>query len=191
MRGASGLRHQLVTGQQRDVFDYWSGLAKAKARNADTRHEGAHHASGLPTRDDIDPARIARQLPFISLFEQDRDGRFDVRLAGTGFWNFFGSEISGRRLDDLPLGEGCSYWHRVLSHVCATGQPMAGTTTPNTPQGGHLRQFWLRLPLASERGPVVLGFDQFLRAPSETGERKPSRLMRPVFGTGAPLLVGA
>jgi len=178
MRGASGLRHQLVTDQQRDVFDYWSELVSAKGR--------------LPNRGDLDPARIARQLPFISVYELGADGRFIVRLAGTGFWNFYGSEITGRTLADLPIGESRNYWNRVLNHVCNTREPMTSATSPNTPSGSHLRQFWLRMPILSDTGEVsVLGFDQFLRAPCQSGHRKPSRLMRPVFGTGAPLLIPA
>lgn len=167
MRGARALRHQLVTDQQQDIYDYWLELAG--------------QVDGLPHRRQIDPVRIRRQLPFISLYKRGTDDRFEVRLAGTGYWNVFGAEITGRSIDDLPLGEGCRYWNRVLSHVEATGLPMAGTTAPNTPIGSHLRQFWMRLPLENE---LILGFDQFLRAP----DRQPSRLMRPVFGTGTPML---
>lgn len=165
------MRHQLVTDQQQSIFDYWQDLCEQLGR--------------LPSREDIDPCRIGGHLPFVSLYERDDAQRFQVRLAGTGFWNFFGAEISGRAIDDLPLGEGCSYWTRVLSHVSETGLPMAGTTQPHTPIGAHLRQFWLRLPLADQgHGRMVLGFDQFLKAPT----REPSRLMRPVFGQGTSLL---
>ena len=174
MRVTDGLRHQLVTREQQDIFDYWASLCETLGR--------------FPTRHEIEPARIVKQLPFVSLFERCGDSRrFQVRLAGTGFWNFFGSEITGRAIDDLPLGEGCAYWNRVLSHVSETALPMAGTTQPHTPIGSHLRQFWLRLPLATEDGQdvgAVLGFDQFLKAPT----REPSRLMRPVFGHGTPLV---
>jgi hypothetical protein len=163
----------LVTDEQQAVFDYWQELCE--------------RCDGLPSREHIDPHRIKRQLPFISLYDRSADNHFHIRLAGTGFWNFYGSEISGRRIDDLPLGEGCNYWNRVLSHVSETGLPMAGSTRPHTPQGGHLCQFWLRLPLQGKTGPMVLGFDQFLRAPT----REPSRLMRPVFGEGTPLLATA
>jgi len=173
VRGSLGLRHQLVTDDQQCVFDYWQELCE---------RDGA-----LPDRDALDPGRLSRQLPFISLYERAADDRFQIRLAGTGFWNFYGREISGSRIDDLPLGEGCAYWNRVLSHVSETGLPMAGTTQPNTPIGYNLCQFWLRLPIMGPDGPMVLGFDQFLKAPT----REPTRLMRPVFGEGTSLLATA
>ena len=183
MRGASGLRHQLITDQQRDVFDYWTELSGARG-------------GALPRRSDIDPARIARQLPFISIFQRGTCGRHHIRLAGTGFWNFYHTEITGAAVDDLPIGEARSYWNRVLDHVGATLEPMASTTRPHTPSGAHLSQHWLRLPLAPQDGesePLVLGFDQFMHVPDDTKGMQPitSRLMRPVFGTGAPLLVPA
>ena len=173
MRGSASLRHQLVTREQNSLFDYWQEICDAKG--------------ALPTRSDIDPARIVAHLPFVTLCERDATAeRFNIRLAGTGFWNFYGSEITGRAIDDLPIGEGRAYWNRVLSHVSATGLPMAGTCEPNTPVGSHLRQFWLRLPIASASGKanLVLGYDQFLKSPAQ----QTSRLMRPVFGHGTPML---
>ena len=167
------MRHQLVTPQQQDIYDYWRSLCDEN-----------RHTEGLPSRYDIDPVRLHRQLPFVTLSERGADGAFYLRLAGTGFWNFFGSEITGARIDELPLGAGCAYWNRVLAHVETTGQPMAGTTRPFTPRGADLRQFWVRLPLADG---VILGFDQYLAGAT----RRPSRLMRPTFGGGIPMLSGA
>ena len=185
MKVGDGVRHQLVTCEQQDFFDYWQGLCDRLGR--------------LPSRSDIDPVRVHTHLPFVSLYSQDADGRFRVRLAGTGFWNFYGSEITGRRVDDLPLpADSCLYWHRVLRNVSSTHLPMAGTAAPGTPRGAHLRQFWLRLPLAPDAGNgvgggvcdddmLILGYDQFLEGPA----RKPSALTRSTFGSGAPLRVMA
>ena len=176
MQHTDGLRHQLVTPEQTYIYDYWRSLC-----------DGDTH----PNRQDLDPAVLRRHLPFISIYERGADNSFSVRLAGTGFWNFFGHEIQGRELNDLPLGEGVAYWNRVLSHVTATGEAMAGATRAGTPIGGDLHQLWLRLPLFGEDGGMVLGFDQFLRAPQTAATpRQTSPLMRPVFGHGAPMLAG-
>ena len=176
MQQTDGLRHQLVTPEQIYIYDYWRSLC-----------DGDTH----PNRQDLDPAMLHRHLPFISIYERGADSSFSVRLAGTGFWNFFGHEIQGRDINDLPLGEGVAYWNRVLSHVTATGEAMAGATRAGTPIGGDLHQLWLRLPLFGEDGGMVLGFDQFLRAPQTAATpRQTSPLMRPVFGHGAPMLAG-
>ena len=174
MQRKDGLRHQLVTPEQHYIYDYWRSLC-----------DGETH----PTRQDLDPAMLSRHLPFITIFEAQPDSTFKVRLAGTGFWNFYSSEIQGRQLNDLPLGEGVAYWNRVLRHVSATGEAMTGATRANTPVGGSLHQLWLRLPLFGEDGGMVLGFDQFLRAPDASKiPQQRSPLMRPVFGHGVPML---
>lgn len=177
MQYKGAVRHQLVTAEQRYVYDYWESLCDG---------------DGHPTRQDLDPMVLHRHLPFISLYERAADGRFAVRLAGTGFWQFFGTEIQGRAVADLPMGEGCAYWTRVLDGVERTGRASAGVTRPHTPRGAGLQQHWLRLPLFGEDGGMVLGFDQFLKSTQtsgvSTGVYQPSPLARPAFVQGVPML---
>lgn len=154
MLKGNALRHQMVLPEQKKVYDYW----RSKCR------EGR-----FPSRADISPNDLVPFLPMISIIEADNNlpsaSRFKVRLAGTGFWSHYGEEITGRYIDQLPIGATCDYWARVLNRVVQGRQPSAGVTRPGTPRGAHMAQFWIRLPL-SENGTdinLILGFDQFIK----------------------------
>jgi len=67
------------------------------------------------------------------------------------FWNLYDDEIQGQYVDELPLGDRCDYWDRILNQVVDKRRPFAGVTRPGTPNGSHFAQFWIRLPL-SENG---------------------------------------
>jgi len=152
MLQGNALRHQMVLLQQQDIYDYW----RSKCRNGQ-----------FPSRADISPEDIKAQLPTISLIEPcyvNNTCRYKYRLAGTGFWKFYNEEITGTYIDDLPLGDRCDYWNRILSKIMTTRRPSAGVPRPGTPNGAHLAQFWPRLPL-SENGKdinLILGFDKFV-----------------------------
>jgi len=112
----NALRHQMVLLQQQAIYDYW----RSKCRNG-----------RFPTRGDIKPEDIKDQLPTISLIEpcyQSENCRYKYRLAGTGFWKFYENEITGSYIDDLPIGDRCEYWDRILSKVMSSRRPAAGVT---------------------------------------------------------------
>ena len=90
----------MILPQQQYLFDYW----RSKYQNG-----------RLPSRYDIDPAEIREQLPMISLVDicnQSDQPRYRYRLAGTGFWELFEAEITGKYIDELPIGEKAQYWDR-------------------------------------------------------------------------------
>ncbi len=152
MLAGRALRHQMILPEQQSLYDYWRSKCK----------DGK-----LPSRHDIDPSEIHTQLPMISLVEtcmaHDRR-RFKYRLAGTGFWELFESEITGKYIDELPIGCRADYWDRVLSRIVDQGRPSAGVTRPGTPMRAHLAQFWIRLPLSEDGETIsmVLGFDHLV-----------------------------
>ena len=166
MLSGNALRHQIIMPQQQKFYDYW----RSKCR-----------AGHFPSRHDILPEDIRGQLPMTSIMERvDSDGkgehRYLHRLAGTGFWNLYESEIQGRHVDELPIGNRVDYWHRVLDKVIDTRKPYVGVTRPNTPNGSHMAQFWVRLPL-SENGTdidMILGFDHLVKM-TEVAELAPVR----------------
>lgn len=124
-------------------------------------------AGKLPSRADINPSEICAQLPMVTITERvssaapHADHRYLFRLAGTGFWRFYGDEIQGQHVDELPIGCRADYWHRVLDMVVDQCRPFHGVTKPNTPIGSHMAQFWVRLPLSDDGVTVssILGFD--------------------------------
>lgn len=153
MLQGNALRHQMVLPQQQKIYDYW------RSKCADGK---------LPSRYDIEPEFIKEQLPTISLVEmceKSEHRRFRFRLAGTGFWDLFNSEITGRYIDNLPLGDRTEYWSRVYNRVVDRRRPTAGLTRPGTPKGSHLAQFWIRMPLASNGTDIdmILGYDHLVK----------------------------
>lgn len=147
----NALRHQMVLPQQQKIYDYWRSKCQI---------------GQFPSRQDIRPEDIGKQLTTTSITEvNDNTGRYRIRLAGTGFWNLFNGEIQGRYVDELPIGCRADYWKNVLDRVVKNKRPYAGVTRPGTPCGGHLAQFWIRLPLADDGQNVsmILGYDHFVK----------------------------
>ncbi|GGX55978.1 hypothetical protein GCM10011309_00870 [Litorimonas cladophorae] len=91
--------------------------------------------------------------------------RYRHRLAGTGYWSLYEREIQGLHVDELPIGCRVEYWHRVLDQVIDTRKPYVGVTRPNTPNGSHMAQFWVRLPLSDNGTDInmILGFDHLVK----------------------------
>jgi hypothetical protein len=155
MLSGNALRHQIILPQQQKFYDYW----RSKCRSG-----------SFPSRHDISPEDIKSQLPMTTIMERvqgETPGlrRYRHRLAGTGYWNLYQSEIQGRFVDELPIGCRRAYWHRVLDQVIETRKPYVGVTRPNTPNGSHLAQFWVRLPLSTNGTDIdmILGFDHLVK----------------------------
>lgn len=153
MLKGNAFRHQIVLPQQQAIFDYWRSRCKA---------------GSFPSRYDIEPEHITGHLPNVSLLEvrgEAQSLRYRYRLAGTGFYALFDDEIQGRYLDELPMGDRCQYWDRVLGKIITKRQPSAGVTRPGTPCGQHLMQFWIRMPLSSDGNKIdmILGYDHLVK----------------------------
>jgi hypothetical protein len=139
-----------------DVFAYWSSL-----------RDGGR----LPARAQIDPWKLKKHLPNVSLIDVLRgpDGgiTYRQRLAGTGLYMVYGREITGRALDDVYPEPDASYWHEHLRKVVEAGRPAVGRHTVTHRPGGACPIVWIRLPLASDGATVdmILGYDMPL-APS-------------------------
>ena len=152
MAQGNARRHQMVFPEQQAIYDYWRGKCRGES---------------LPSDADICPSELPGDLSMVSYTAPEPcprnpgDTRFFLRLAGTGFWRFYGSEIQGRYIDELPIGCRADYWARALAMVVDDRRPYHGVTKPNTPRGSHMAQFWMRLPLSSDGTNVdcILGYD--------------------------------
>lgn len=156
MLAGTALRHQMVLPEQRRIYDYW----RSKCR-----------AGRIPSRSDINPAEIREHLPMISMVEACTDSghqRYKYRLAGTGFWDLFEDEITGRYVDELPIGDRTNYWQRVFDRIMSSRRPSVGVTRPGTPVRSYMAQFWVRLPLSDDGETVncILGFDHLVKNPA-------------------------
>ncbi len=151
-------RAQILIEDQLRLYDWWRGLSP----------EG-----GAPQRSELDPARIARFLPNITLFERcGEDWR--VRLAGGAVFDALGEEISGRPLGELPLGDGLRTWRRALDFACETRGPVCGAQRLWWKEARPTARFWIRLPFAGAANypTLIMGHESFrplegaLRAPA-------------------------
>ena len=131
-----------------EMFSYWNSL-KGEAP--------------APARRSIDPGHMKRLLPTVSLLDVLRGDGLDyrVRLAGTGLYNVYGREITGRTLADIYNSAAAEYWRHELGKVVRDGKPGVGIHNLSWRGASHLSIVWLRLPLMNEAGEVnmILGYD--------------------------------
>lgn len=130
-----------------ELYAYWAQL----------RRRGR-----LPGREDIRPDDFKRLLPTISLIEVDRDHMdFRLRLAGTGLYNVYGREITGRRLSEVYNSSATDYWRQELRSLVESRRPSVGVHSLAWRGAAHISLLWLRLPLASNGQDVdmILGYD--------------------------------
>ena len=157
-------RRQLILSEQKDVFDYWQECKGARL---------------LPSRADIDPARLKKHLPTISLMNVIDENTFSVRLAGTGIREILDEEITGRYLSDIDYKEHQAYWQAAHHRVVTEKRPAQGVAPVTWRDKGNLFVFWLRLPLSTDGEAVdmILGFDLYLAAAKVDALSKQKRLV--------------
>lgn len=152
---AAAFKAQLVTAEQRQLFDYWEARCIGET---------------LPRRADIDPIDFPRLLPSISLLEVENAGqrhaehRVKVRLAGTRLRDMYGRETTGLYLDEFLPPQNDSYWTAAFTRVISQGKPAQGVLSLEDLGQAGTFQFWLRLPLVDAEGNIamVLGLDTLL-----------------------------
>ena len=138
-----------------EIFAYWA-----------SRREGAQ----LPKRANIDPAHFKRHLPTISLIDVTGEPLdYRLRLAGTGLYNVYGREITGRTLDDVYNTSAAEYWRAELDKVVEQRRPGVGVHNFAWRGAGHVSILWLRLPLSSNGQDVdmIMGYDALLGVQGE------------------------
>jgi len=154
MLSRRGLRAQLVTQGQRELYDYWLDCAGSRR---------------MPARSDLDPLRrVPKLLPSIGLIDVGH-GLDDAwfRLAGTRLHDVYGEEITGKRVDEIFTGPAADYWRRVHASVVESGMPRHGVVRGPVEGRDHVVLFWLRLPLSEGGGRVDRILTHDMAAPTE------------------------
>ncbi|WP_337185855.1 PAS domain-containing protein [Phenylobacterium sp.] len=145
-----------------ELFAYWNALRADAA---------------APPRRRLDPRRIKRLLPTVSLIDVLPGGDYRMRLAGTALYNVYGGEITGRRLGEIYNTVAADYWRTELGRVVRDRRPGAGIHNLAWKGASHLSLIWLRLPLASQDDEVdmILGYDAVVGlGPVQSGVRPAS-----------------
>lgn len=131
-----------------ELFAYWNSL------RAD---------APFPARGRLDPRRMLRLLPTVSLIDVLGGERPDyrIRLAGTGLYNVYGREITGRRLAEVYNTAATDYWRAELDRVVRERRPGVGVHNLAWRGASHLSIIWIRLPLSTTGSEVdmILGYD--------------------------------
>lgn len=140
MTSELAFRAQLLTREQRQIYDYWRSCARHRP---------------MPARSDLDPTAMRPYLPDLCLIDI-LGGLPDavVRLAGTRVRNVYGFELTGKCLGDLEWGERADYWQAVYRRIVEKATPLQGAVQGPIPRREHITLFWLRLPL-SDNGESV------------------------------------
>lgn len=132
-----------------ELFAYWNSLRRGL---------------GLPARRDVDPGRLKRHLPTVSLVDVVHEGGtpdFNFRLAGTALYNVYGREVTGRHINEV-YGSSVDYWRTELTKVVEERRPMVGVHNLAWRGQPHLSMIWLRMPLAPTPYAdvdMILGYD--------------------------------
>lgn len=137
----------------REVFLYW-----LKRRPT----------GGVPARADIDPADIPpRYLPHLFLYVRETDGRFRCRLIGTEIAQVFGSDATGRCLDEFLPATVARQRTRLFQEVLDRGLPAYLRGLAVTRSGGQRRYGRILLPVASSGSDADQIFGMALFGPEE------------------------
>jgi hypothetical protein len=150
--GAQAFRAQLVVPEQRQLYDYWQDVAGDNA---------------FPARADINPVKLPRLLPGISLIEVHADIlKCKIRLAGTRLRDIYDREVTGMLVADLPHGNRAEYWLAAYKRTIELALPTQGVVRGPLVNKEHVVQYWLKLPLrvASDKVGMVLCYDHFVLA---------------------------
>ncbi|MFV4649181.1 PAS domain-containing protein, partial [Mycobacterium tuberculosis] len=116
-----------------------------------------------------------RHLPTVSLIDvlpSPSEGipyDYRLRLAGTGLYEVYRGEITGKRLNQVYDQSSADYWRKELDKVVQDRRPGVGSHSLAWRGAPHLSILWLRLPLASDgrRVDMILGYDVVVGAQGE------------------------
>lgn len=138
-----------------ELFAYWCSL---------------RDDTPAPPRHKVDPAYMKRLLPTVSLIETPKSAGADyrVRLAGTGLYNVYGREITGRSFSEVYNTAAADYWRAELDKVVTDRKPQVGVHSLAWRGASHLSILWIRLPLVTDDDAVgmILGYDAVVGMPA-------------------------
>lgn len=109
MTCGSRARPTIESPRLRALYDYWNERRAGRA---------------MPTRTAIDPIDIPRLLPNLLLLDVEPGaGRLKIRVAGTTVVEMYGSDYTGRYLDEIDFGDRRAAVLHDYSTCLQTRQP--------------------------------------------------------------------
>jgi hypothetical protein len=108
----------------------------------------------LPGRRHVDPTEIVDLLPWLMLLDvvpqADGEARFRIRLAGTEVTRYYGSEMTGRFLDEILHGPAAAEIVRSHREVVRTRTPLHYRARVAAPGRSHVAYERVTFPLAAD-----------------------------------------
>jgi hypothetical protein len=129
-------RDEVLSG----VLAYWRGKLRGRA---------------MPRRADIDPAEIPRLLPHLQLVERV-DGRYRYRLAGTAIVAAYGSELTGKFVDQIIPPARRPIAQRHYTMVYETKRPLFMRNKYTTTRAVDIVASRVILPLSGDGSEVSM-----------------------------------
>jgi hypothetical protein len=94
-------------------------------------------ACGIPDRSDLDPVALRHLLPNIIICEAETEPfRIRYRLVGTKVAATTGFDFTGRYLDEIIAAGSDTPWMEFYASIRESGQPLLGSVTEATTNGG-------------------------------------------------------
>src|SRR5262249_2308629 len=125
--------HDPIVGE---ILSYWQRLSAGRT---------------MPSRGDIKPRDIQRQLRNIQLIEVVNGGdRFRCRFLRTQLTQMFGYDFTGLYHDEVFKGERLNSLQIMYREVCATKKPVFARTKFATAKGYDVYTNRLYLPLSDD-----------------------------------------
>jgi len=115
----------------------------------------------LPGRQHLDPAEMRAFLPYVVLFDVERNGlhyRFRHRLTGTHFADIFGHDVTGKYIEHAGSLEDFDVVYRRFSFVVDDKALVYGVSPSPMRERNFLRYEHLTLPLATDGATVDMLF---------------------------------
>jgi hypothetical protein len=123
----------------RAVYDYWQ---KKRAGRA------------MPARRDIDPAELVAVLPHLMLVDVEPGPRFRYRVFGTAVVEAFGSDPTGKCVDEVMVGAYKAFLLGLYNDLIASKNPVYSTSIYGGKRDTMLWTQRLMLPLSSDGATV-------------------------------------
>ncbi|WP_164516383.1 PAS domain-containing protein [Minwuia thermotolerans] len=117
------------------LYDYWSGKRSAVR---------------LPGRRDIDPVEMRDLLRYVVLADLIDGERIRFRLVGTNMVDRWGSDFTGRHLDEIMFGDYRTYLEELFLETARDALPIFSTGRFRWDVGRAAETRRLFLPLASD-----------------------------------------
>lgn len=123
------------------LWRYWNGKGGGRA---------------MPLRKDISPLDIPQLLPHLTLVDRLPDGAFRLRLVGTAVAEAYGSDATGKTIDQLLQEPRLSVAKHHYAAAFTSGRPMFNRNHYRTERVMELIVSRVVLPLADEAGKTTM-----------------------------------